>query len=282
MRAGVIPVLLALLCALAFAPEALARGGRSGGDVHVRGYTRKDGTYVAPHMRSAPDGNFWNNWSTVGNVNPYTGAVGTKTTPPPGYGGPPRRSPQPLTYLPGVLYRADDAVLSDPALRNERGEYPCYFKSGKSGARFYYYGAAGYWTSWMSGNWPRVEGPLELAPWELHDRLFAKLVAISWTKAADLALDEGRPGVALRLVEGHASEFAPEGLADLRKDITTFWQVRIDAIRSQWSAGQQEAALRAATDLASDCSGTSLSQQTAAWAEALRAATPAPPAAKAG
>lgn len=50
-------------------------------DVSVRGYYRKDGTYVRPHMRSNPDGNFYNNWSTVGNVNPYTGKPGTKTSP---------------------------------------------------------------------------------------------------------------------------------------------------------------------------------------------------------
>ena len=30
--------------------------GGSGGTVHVRGYTRKDGTYVQPHTRSAPRG----------------------------------------------------------------------------------------------------------------------------------------------------------------------------------------------------------------------------------
>jgi len=59
-----------------------ARGGRGGGSVTVKGYTRKDGTYVQPHNRSAPDGNFNNNWSTKGNVNPYTGKEGTKTTPP--------------------------------------------------------------------------------------------------------------------------------------------------------------------------------------------------------
>jgi hypothetical protein len=56
--------------------------------VHVRGYTRKDGTYVMPHMRSAPDHNVWNNWSTKGNVNPYTGREGTKNPDPiytPGY-----------------------------------------------------------------------------------------------------------------------------------------------------------------------------------------------------
>src|SRR5687768_7099862 len=49
--------------------------------VRVRGYTRKDGTYVAPHYRSSPDGNFSNNYSTKGNVNPYTGKPGTLTHP---------------------------------------------------------------------------------------------------------------------------------------------------------------------------------------------------------
>ena len=48
-----------------------------GRDVYVRGYTRKDGTYVQPHHRSAPDSNPYNNWSTKGNVNPYTGQMGT-------------------------------------------------------------------------------------------------------------------------------------------------------------------------------------------------------------
>lgn len=50
-------------------------------DVSVNGYYRKNGTYVKPHMRSSPDSSFRNNWSTVGNVNPYTGKKGTKTTP---------------------------------------------------------------------------------------------------------------------------------------------------------------------------------------------------------
>ncbi len=52
------------------------------GDVSVRGYLRSDGTYVQPHMRSSPDGNFYNNWSTKGNINPYTGVPGTRVTPP--------------------------------------------------------------------------------------------------------------------------------------------------------------------------------------------------------
>lgn len=59
--------------------------GGKGGSVRVRGYIRKDGTYVAPHYRSAPDGNFNNNWSTKGNINPYTGKEGTKISPPARY-----------------------------------------------------------------------------------------------------------------------------------------------------------------------------------------------------
>ena len=46
-------------------------------DTYVRGYTRRDGTYVQPHMRSSPDSNPFNNYSTKGNTNPYTGAPGT-------------------------------------------------------------------------------------------------------------------------------------------------------------------------------------------------------------
>jgi len=50
--------------------------------VRVRGYYRKDGTYVQPHYRSNPDGNPYNNWSTYPNINPYTGEQGTKRIPP--------------------------------------------------------------------------------------------------------------------------------------------------------------------------------------------------------
>ncbi len=46
-------------------------------DVYVNGYHRKDGTYVQPHYRSDPDGNRFNNFSTRGNVNPYTGKAGS-------------------------------------------------------------------------------------------------------------------------------------------------------------------------------------------------------------
>lgn len=47
-------------------------------DQYVQGYTKSDGTYVAPHYRSNADGQQWNNYGTQGNVNPYTGQQGTQ------------------------------------------------------------------------------------------------------------------------------------------------------------------------------------------------------------
>ena len=43
---------------------------------HVKGYTKKDGTYVAPHDRSAPNKSKKDNWSSKGNMNPETGKEG--------------------------------------------------------------------------------------------------------------------------------------------------------------------------------------------------------------
>src|SRR5579872_6080083 len=60
--------ILALLSLFVVVAQADARGA-----VSVHGYFRKDGTYVQPYMRSAPDGNPYNNYSFPGNVNPYTG-----------------------------------------------------------------------------------------------------------------------------------------------------------------------------------------------------------------
>lgn len=46
---------------------------------HVSGYTRSNGTYVQGYERSAPDSTVTNNYSYQGNINPYTGSVGTST-----------------------------------------------------------------------------------------------------------------------------------------------------------------------------------------------------------
>lgn len=50
----------------------------AGGSHSVRGHTTKKGTYVPPHRQTNPDISKTNNWSSKGNVNPYTGKPGTK------------------------------------------------------------------------------------------------------------------------------------------------------------------------------------------------------------
>ena len=64
----------------------LTIGTASAQSVYVSPYTKSNGTYVGGHYRSKADGNFYNNWSTKPNVNPYTGRTGTRVTPPSSYG----------------------------------------------------------------------------------------------------------------------------------------------------------------------------------------------------
>ena len=60
------------LLLLAFVTPCLA-------STYVRGYTRRDGTYVQGHYRSNADSTKLNNYSTQGNYNPYTGQQGYRT-----------------------------------------------------------------------------------------------------------------------------------------------------------------------------------------------------------
>ena len=78
-------VLLAFLIAPILTSPAFAKG-----PTKVDGYTRKDGTYVPPHSRSAPNNSYNDNWGTSPNGNPYTGKPGTRPPtindkPPPKY-----------------------------------------------------------------------------------------------------------------------------------------------------------------------------------------------------
>lgn len=45
--------------------------------VSVKGYYRSNGTYVQAHQRTVPNATRNDNYSTVGNTNPYTGKAGT-------------------------------------------------------------------------------------------------------------------------------------------------------------------------------------------------------------
>lgn len=61
-------------------PYAPSQGtGYVNPDSHTRsGYVRQDGTYVAPSYATNPNSTRSDNYSTKGNVNPYTGKPGTK------------------------------------------------------------------------------------------------------------------------------------------------------------------------------------------------------------
>jgi hypothetical protein len=94
-------VALACVLAMGFSTPVLARGGgggghSSGGSSHssiyggtgsnssshsMSGYTTRNGTYVAPHQQTNPNSTMRDNYGAQGNVNPYTGAVGTRRVP---------------------------------------------------------------------------------------------------------------------------------------------------------------------------------------------------------
>jgi uncharacterized protein YdeI (BOF family) len=44
----------------------------------VQGHTTSSGTYVQPYVATNPNNTQRDNFSATGNVNPYTGAVGTR------------------------------------------------------------------------------------------------------------------------------------------------------------------------------------------------------------
>jgi len=67
---SIIALIVVLLAILAVASTCFA-------DVYVHGYTKSNGTYVAPHHRSSPNSTKSDNWSTSGNTNPYTGSQGS-------------------------------------------------------------------------------------------------------------------------------------------------------------------------------------------------------------
>jgi len=95
--------ILALFAAALITPALSAQ-------VYVKGYVTKNGTYVAPHYRSSPNTTTLDNYSTRGNVNPYTGQVGT-------------RDPYPsTTYTPATTNRPVTTYTPPSAYTP-----PCYF-----------------------------------------------------------------------------------------------------------------------------------------------------------
>jgi hypothetical protein len=82
MKTSFVKVLSILLFGILsiFANPSFAQR-KSSSDVYVKSYVKSNGTVVEGHMRSAPDKTAGNNFSTKGNVNPYTGEAGTVIAP---------------------------------------------------------------------------------------------------------------------------------------------------------------------------------------------------------
>lgn len=117
-----------------------------GGDVHVNGYFRSNGTYVQPHYRSAPDHDFYNNWSTKGNTNPYTGKVGTKEYPSHSYSYPPvGTSTYHSTPTTPRVSNLDSLKSSSPTIKNiYTGENYMEIQKKKDVQRAQYWKQKGY------------------------------------------------------------------------------------------------------------------------------------------
>ncbi|NUZ09137.1 hypothetical protein [Piscinibacter koreensis] len=65
--------------ALFIVGAAVASGSvAKGGSHYISGHVTKSGTYVPPSMATNPNSTMVDNYSSKGNVNPYSGRVGTK------------------------------------------------------------------------------------------------------------------------------------------------------------------------------------------------------------
>jgi hypothetical protein len=86
------PLILVVAVLLAVAAPAFA------GDTYVKGYIKKDGTYVAPYHRTTPNSTTSDNYSTYPTINPWTGQQGTRQPEP--YNAQPMQPVQPFGAQP--------------------------------------------------------------------------------------------------------------------------------------------------------------------------------------
>lgn len=72
-------ILAGALALIATAAQAQYYGTGTNPNTHTSsGYTTSRGTYVAPYVATNPNTTQRDNFTARGNVNPYTGAVGTR------------------------------------------------------------------------------------------------------------------------------------------------------------------------------------------------------------
>jgi hypothetical protein len=78
MKQLMLAAALTLAVTAAQAQSSLYGTGSNPSSHGVSGYSTHSGTYVPPHQQTNPNGTQRDNYGTIGNVNPYTGVVGTR------------------------------------------------------------------------------------------------------------------------------------------------------------------------------------------------------------
>lgn len=99
--------------AIVFIAFAAMFAGTSSAQVYVNPYIDKNGEAHPGHFRTKPNSTDLDNYSTKGNINPYTGQEGTKTP----------RYEQPA-YTPPPVYQAPKTYGSDCGYTST-GRYVC-------------------------------------------------------------------------------------------------------------------------------------------------------------
>lgn len=112
--------------------ESVNSQSRRSRDVSVDGYYRRNGTYVAPYIRTSPNHTRDDNYSTRGNINPYTLEKGRQRRDSvfTGYGYEPTTpttysypnfdpSSQPAITVPNLIQEINDSLQETPPLKVE-------------------------------------------------------------------------------------------------------------------------------------------------------------------
>ncbi|SNS84064.1 hypothetical protein SAMN05421640_1468 [Ekhidna lutea] len=113
--------------------------------VYVNGYYKSNGTYVSGHYRTSPNSTNRDNFSTIGNVNPYTGKSGWIT---------PDNNTYDYTYTNTYSNHSTNSSNSNNSgyTSNSSYSYKTEWKASETGYNFYYKGNNVSTTNEWKGN----------------------------------------------------------------------------------------------------------------------------------